>query len=294
MAEMARTRVNARYLPEAPWPDALQASADLEAALADTDMVVLAVPSHALRETAVAVAQARSAPPLVVWAAKGFDPQTGGLLHDTVADVFGPGAAAAVLSGPTFAAEVGADLPAAVTIASTHPGAAAHAVRLFHGGRFRAYTSTDVVGVEVGGAVKNVLAIAAGIADGLGFGANTRAALVTRGLAELTRLGLAFGGQRETFMGLAGLGDLMLTCSDNQSRNRRFGLAIAAGASSEEAAAEVGQVVEGLHAARHAARHARAFNVEMPITEQVHAVLHEGSSPRAAVEALLSRAPASE
>ena len=294
MAYMARRRVNARYLPDAPWPPGLHASADLESSVAGADMVVFAVPSSAVRETAGAVAALGSVPSLMVWAAKGFDPQTGALLHETMAEVFGSQAPAAALSGPTFASEVGADLPAAVTIASELEDVAHSVASAFHGGRFRAYTSSDVIGVEVGGAVKNVLAIAAGIADGLGFGANTRAALVTRGLAELTRLGLALGGQRETFMGLAGLGDLMLTCSDDKSRNRRFGLAIAGGASTGAAAASVGQVVEGMYAAAHAVRHAREQGVEMPITEQVHAVLHEGVSPRAAVEALLSRAPASE
>ena len=195
----------------------------------------------------------------------------------------------AVISGPTFACEVAADLPTAVTIASANAAFAADLVERLHNNNFRAYTGNDVVGVEVGGAVKNVLAIAAGIADGLGFGANTRAALVTRGLAEMMRLGVALGGRRETLMGLAGLGDLVLTCTDNQSRNRRLGLALAQGSTLAEALAAIGQAVEGVQTAIEIVHLAQKLGIEMPITAQVYEVLHAGRAPRDAVNALLNR-----
>jgi glycerol-3-phosphate dehydrogenase (NAD(P)+) len=199
-----------------------------------------------------------------------------------------------VLSGPTFANEIARGLPAAVSCASTHAGFAEQVAELFRNEWFRVYTSTDMIGVEIGGAVKNVLAIAAGIADGLGFGANTRAALITRGLREIVRLGAAMGGQPESFMGLAGLGDLVLTCTDDQSRNRRFGLALARGLSVAAAEQSVGQVVEGVGAAREVMRQARKIGVEMPIAEQVNRILHEGAAPADAVHALLARPPGAE
>jgi glycerol-3-phosphate dehydrogenase (NAD(P)+) len=195
----------------------------------------------------------------------------------------------AVISGPTFAAEVARGLPTAVTVAANDAGFAAALSARLHNERFRVYTSGDIVGVEIGGAVKNVLAIAAGIADGLGFGANTRAALVTRGLAEITRLGVALGGRRETFMGLAGLGDLVLTCTDDQSRNRRLGLALGRGLSLIEASAEIAQVIEGVETAREVAALTRAHGIDMPIALEVYRVLHEGKDPRAAVKALFGR-----
>jgi glycerol-3-phosphate dehydrogenase (NAD(P)+) len=199
-----------------------------------------------------------------------------------------------VISGPSFAGEVARGLPTAVTVASEDAAHARRVAALLHGSNLRAYTSADVIGVELGGAVKNVLAIAAGIADGLGFGANARAALITRGLAEMARLGLAVGGQRETFMGLAGIGDLVLTCTDDQSRNRRFGLAIGRGETATAAFAAIGQVVEGAATAREALRLARRYAVEMPITEQVNQVLYHGQDPRRAVEILLARDPKPE
>jgi glycerol-3-phosphate dehydrogenase (NAD(P)+) len=195
----------------------------------------------------------------------------------------------AVLSGPTFAAEVGRGLPTAMTVASMDGAFADDLARTLSGQSFRAYTSPDIVGVEVGGAVKNVLAIGTGIADGMGYGANTRIALIARGLAEMTRLGVALGARQETFMGLAALGDLVLTCTDDQSRNRRFGLAIAAGKSPAEAQHAIGQVVEGVLAARAVREVAARAGVEMPIAEQVYAVLYEGRDVRAAVKALMGR-----
>ena len=200
-----------------------------------------------------------------------------------------PGVPTAVISGPTFAAEVAAGLPSAVTVASADAGNAQRLANSISTATFRAYTSPDIVGVEVGGATKNVLAIGAGLSDGLGFGANTRVALVTRGLLEMTRLGLALGAQRETFMGLSGIGDLVLTCTDDQSRNRRFGLKIARGGSVDESLEAIGQVVEGYYAARAVRRVAARVRVEMPIVEQIYRIVYEGMAPREAVAALMSR-----
>jgi glycerol-3-phosphate dehydrogenase (NAD(P)+) len=210
-------------------------------------------------------------------------------MHEVADEVLGAQRPLAVISGPTFAREVALGLPTAVTVASAVPEFATALAARLGNNHFRAYTSDDVIGVEVGGAVKNVLAIAAGIADGLGFGANTRAALVTRGLAEMMRLGVVLGGQRETFMGLAGLGDLVLTCTDDQSRNRRVGLALARGQSLAEACRSVQQVAEGVKAAREVQGLAGKHGVEMPITEQVYRVLYDGLDPREAVHALLQR-----
>jgi glycerol-3-phosphate dehydrogenase (NAD(P)+) len=203
--------------------------------------------------------------------------------------VLGPGTAMAVLSGPTFAREVGMGLPTAMTVAANDEDYARELAENLSGDSFRAYTSTDIIGVEVGGAVKNVLAIGAGICDGLGFGANTRVALITRGLVEMTRLGIALGAQPATFMGLAGMGDLVLTCTDDQSRNRRMGLALAAGKSVKEAAQEIRQVVEGVLAAEAVRRVAQAAEVEMPICEQIYRILYEDADPQAAVIALMKR-----
>jgi glycerol-3-phosphate dehydrogenase (NAD(P)+) len=228
------------------------------------------------------------------WATKGLEPGGGRFLHEVTAEILGAAWPAAVISGPSFAGEVARGLPTAVTVASRDAAHARRVAALLHGSNLRAYTSADVIGVELGGAVKNVLAIAAGIADGLGFGANARAALITRGLAEMARLGLAVGGQRETFMGLAGIGDLVLTCTDDQSRNRRFGLAIGRGETAEAAFAAIGQVVEGAATVREALRLARRHQVEMPITEQVDEVLYHGQDPRRAVEILLARDPKPE
>jgi glycerol-3-phosphate dehydrogenase (NAD(P)+) len=225
----------------------------------------------------------------VAWATKGFELGSGKLPHQIAAEELGADRSMAVLSGPTFAREVGAGLPTAMTIAASDAGFALALAKSISGEQFRAYSSTDMIGVEVGGAVKNVLAIGAAISDGLGFGANTRIALITRGLVEMTRLGLALGAQRETFIGLAGLGDLVLTCTDNQSRNRRFGLAFAAGKTAEAAQTEIGQVVEGYAAARAVMTVAAQHQVDMPICRQVFRMLHEGVAPQTAVKELMSR-----
>lgn len=289
LAQLQLERRNSRYLPEAPFPDALRIEPDLGKALSAAEDVLLVVPSHAFRRMLERIAPHVRPGMRLAWATKGFELETGLLPHQVAAEVLGNRLPTAVLSGPTFAREVGAGLPTAMTVASADPVFALELARSLSGLNFRAYTSDDIIGVEVGGAVKNVLAIGAAISDGLGFGANTRVALITRGLVEMTRLGVALGARRETFMGLAGLGDLVLTCTDDQSRNRRFGLALAAGQSVEEAQRGIGQVVEGVQAARAVREVARRAGVEMPICEQVYRVVHEGVSPREAVRELMSR-----
>ena len=289
LALIARRRINEKYLPGQHFPDALTVEPDFHAAVGAAGAHLIAVPSHAFAQVAAALAAAPAGRAGILWASKGFDPSSGRLLHEVAAQLLPVGAPLGVLSGPTFAGEVARGLPAAVTLASTAEGFAREwAVRLANP-RLRVYTSNDITGVQIAGAVKNVLAIAAGIADGLGFGANTRAALVARGLSEMARLGEAAGGRAATFMGLAGLGDLVLTCTDDQSRNRRFGLALAGGASPGDAAAALGQVVEGVETSAQVMALARRFGVEMPICEQVRAVLTGASSAVAAVEALLAR-----
>lgn len=290
MAALARDRCNRRYLPDAVFPSALQVEPDLGRALSDEPVLLLAVPSHAFRSTLnELVPHLHHAGARVAWATKGFEMNTGMLPHQVAAEVFGSDLPVAVLSGPTFAKEVGAGLPTAMTVAAADPSFALDLARRLSGENFRAYTSGDIVGVEVGGAVKNVLSIGAGISDGLGFGANTRVALITRGLVEMTRLGVALGARPETFMGLAGLGDLVLTSTDNASRNRRFGLALAAGEGIGAAESAIGQVVEGIPAARAVRQVASRLDVEMPICEQVYRVVHEGLSPHAGVRELMSR-----
>ena len=290
LARLAAERRNARYLPDAPFPDGLVVEMDFDRAVADALDILVAVPSHAFRRTLERLKPRLDHGQRVAWATKGFELSSGRLPHEVAREVLGPNVPVAVLSGPTFATEVGRGLPTAMTVASPNEAFAAELVASISGQNFRGYTSSDIVGVEVGGAVKNVLAIGAGIADGMGFGANTRIALITRGLAEMTRLGVALGARPETFMGLAALGDLVLTCTDDQSRNRRLGLAIARGRTPDEAQREIGQVVEGVAAARAVRAVAARVGVEMPIAEAVYRVLHDGLDVRAAVTALMTRA----
>jgi glycerol-3-phosphate dehydrogenase (NAD(P)+) len=290
LAELQRDRRNARYLPDAPFPEQLRIEPDLKTALQASRDVIVAVPSHALRGTLEEIAPHLLPDARVAWATKGFEVSTGLLPHQVAREVLGESVPTAVISGPTFAREVGAGLPTAMTIAASDPGFAAELAQRFSGQNFRAYTSTDITGVEVGGAIKNVMAIGAGISDGLGFGANTRIALIARGLVEMTRLGVALGAKKETFMGLAGLGDLVLTCTDNQSRNRRFGLALASGEKVDAAQKTIGQVVEGVLAANAVRTVAQRAGVEMPICEQVYRVVYEGVAPKDAVKELMSRA----
>ncbi len=285
---LRRERVNAEFLPGISFPEGLQTTGDLESAVAQADEVLVVVPSHAFRRVLEACAPFLPRHTPLSWATKGLEPGTGRPLHLVAEEVL-DGHSLAVISGPTFAVEVARGLPTAITVASSDQQHAQRLAGYLHSENFRAYTSSDLIGLEVGGAAKNVMAIAAGIADGLGFGANTRAALITRGLAEITRLGLKMGGRLETFMGLGGLGDLVLTCTDNQSRNRRMGLALARGLSIEQARREIGQEVEGVMTAREIFRKAEQLAVEMPITEQTYRVLYQGLDPKAAVQALLER-----
>ena len=295
LQQMAETRQNARFLPEITFPENLHPVSDFVPYLSTVEDVLVVVPSHAFRETLALLAPHLAENVRICWATKGLEYETGLLLHQVAADVLGKNRSLAVLSGPSFAMEVAKGLPTAVTVAANHTDYAALLVKKFHHHpSFRPYTSCDMVGVEVGGAVKNIIAIAAGIADGLGLGANSRAALITRGLTEMVRFGTALGGVRETFMGLAGLGDLVLTCTDNQSRNRRMGYALAQGQTDSEAQAKIGQVVEGVHAAREVYRLAQEMEIAMPIVEHVHKVLQGEYTPQAAVQALLSRATTQE
>ena len=289
LAMLARDRCNRRYLPGADFPEALEVVPELADAVRQAGDVLVCVPSHAFHETLEALRPSLAADARLCWATKGFEMDTGRLPHQVAADVLGAAIPTAVLSGPTFAREVGAGLPTAMTVASETAEFARELAESISDHGFRAYTSSDITGVEVGGAVKNVLAIGAGISDGLGYGANTRVALITRGLSEMTRLGLALGAKPETFMGLAGMGDLILTCTDDQSRNRRMGLALAAGKTVAEAEEEIQQVVEGVQAARAVWQLAHKLGVEMPITEQVYKVIYEGLEPVAAVRNLMGR-----
>lgn len=291
LAAMVTERSNARYLPGAStgFPDALTVCLELADAVRGAADVLIVVPSQGLRALLTAVSPLLTPDMRLAWATKGFESGSGKLPHQVAREVLGTGRSIAVLSGPTFAREVGAGLPTAMTVASPDERFAAALARDLSSANFRAYTSTDIVGVEVGGAVKNVLAVGAGLSDGLGFGANTRVALITRGLVEMTRLGLALGARRETFMGLAGLGDLVLTSTDDQSRNRRFGLRLAGGASVEQALEEIGQAVEGWLAAQAVHEVAARERVEMPLCEGVYQVLYERKPAREVVRALMGR-----
>jgi glycerol-3-phosphate dehydrogenase (NAD(P)+) len=290
LAGMAAGRMNDRYLPGIEFPDNLHIEADLEACVRGANDILISVPSHGLRETLTKVAPLLEDGARICWATKGFELTTGKLPHQVAEEILGDNHPVAVLSGPTFATEVGEGLPTAMTIAANEPDFAGELATTLSGDKFRAYTSEDMIGVEVGGAVKNVLAIGAGLSDGLGFGANTRIALINRGLVEMTRLGVALGAKNDTFMGLAGMGDLVLTCTDNQSRNRRMGLLLASGKTVDEAQEEIQQVVEGVLAAKAVRDVAESLHVTMPICGEIYRILYEGASPREAVSALMGRA----
>lgn len=283
---------NREFLPGIPLPPGLTPTDDLRAALDGIDDVLMAVPSHAFH------AVLKQCGPLpgqrLAWATKGLEYRSGRFLHEVVQEVYPGMEAMAVLSGPTFAGEVARGLPTALTVAADDPGFAVRWAAYLNGPRFRAYTSDDLIGVQLGGAVKNVLAVAAGIADGLGFGANSRAALITRGLAEMMRLGRVLGGRAETFMGLTGQGDLVLTCTDDQSRNRRLGLLLGRGWTLDAARNAIGQVTEGVPAAAEVHALAQRVGVEMPICRATYAVLYEDLKPMDAVQRLFAREIRSE
>ena len=289
LAVMVVSRCNERYLESARFPDSLHVEPELPAALAGARDVLVVVPSQAFRAVLGELAPLLAPAMHVAWATKGFEQGSLKLPHQVAREALGARRRIAVLSGPTFAREVGAGLPTAMTVASPDAAYAQALACELSSANFRAYSSTDIMGVEIGGAVKNALAVGAGLSDGLGFGANTRVALITRGLKEMTRLGLALGAQADTFMGLAGLGDLVLTCTDDHSRNRRFGLLLAAGRTPQAALAEIGQAVEGYAAARAIQAVAARAGVEMPLCAMVYRVLYEKLPAKEAVRALMSR-----
>ena len=299
--EMQTQRSNQRYLPGFDFPDNLQAHGDLAKLTSEHQLFLIATPSHAFRETIKKIkSYDLTAKPLIIWATKGFDTggfETGGangeegavLLNQVVDQELGEGVAQAIVSGPSFSKEVAANLPTAITAAGSDPETVRNAAELFHNASMRVYMNNDFIGVQVGGAIKNVMAIAAGISDGLGYGANSRSAIITRGLAEIARLGEALGAQRDTFLGLAGMGDLVLTCTDNQSRNRRFGLGLGEGKSVTAVLKQIGQEVEGYTTCKEVRRLAIQHNIDMPISEHVFKVVYEQMSPNTAVQTLLNR-----
>jgi glycerol-3-phosphate dehydrogenase (NAD(P)+) len=300
MDEIASAGENTHYLPGYPFPDGLQVCTDFDAAVAhtfrdadgDDGLLIAACPVAGLRPLLESL-KGRPIPNLI-WLCKGFEYDTGLLPHQIFRDVLGTGIASGALSGPSFAQEVARGLPCALTIASTSAALRDGVVAAVHGGTMRVYSSDDLVGVEVGGAVKNVMAIATGVADGLGLGLNARAALITRGLAEVTRLGTTLGGNIETFMGLTGMGDLILTCTGDLSRNRRVGLGLAQGKALDTIVTELGHVAEGVPCAKAVRELAARLGVEMPITNAVAAVLFDGERPQDMVARMLARDPRDE
>lgn len=290
VAAMRERRENTRFLPGHPLPEALHVEADFDVAVAAAELLVVATPLAGLRGTLQRLAAIAPGKPLV-WVCKGLEAGTAKLPHVLAAEVLPAGSRYGALSGPSFAEEVARGLPTAITLAANDEAFARETALALHTPRLRIYANDDLPGVEIGGAVKNVMAIATGICDGLGLGLNARAALITRGLAEISRLGLALGARRETLMGLAGMGDLILTCTGDLSRNRRVGLALAAGKTLPQVLDELGHVAEGVSTAREVARLAQQMGIEMPITQAVDAILHHGISAGEAVERLLMRDP---
>ena len=293
LEEMAETRENSRYLPGIKFPQTLIIQPDLEQAISDADAVLVVCPSHAFGSVLEQIKPLLGDLPLA-WASKGFEPGTGRFLHEVAEEILNPGTPIALVTGPSFAKDVAEDKPTLVAVASNFPEFAQHLVEALHNKNFRVYLSNDIIGAELGGAVKNVLALATGIADGMGLGDNTRAALLTRGLAEMLRLGQAMGCQTETLMGLAGLGDLVLTSTGDLSRNRRMGLALGQNKTVEEAKKEIGQVVEGIGTADEVMRLARKHNVDMPIAEHVWKVVNGHMTPQQALAELMGRDPRPE
>ncbi|QOC24031.1 NAD(P)-dependent glycerol-3-phosphate dehydrogenase [Wenzhouxiangella sp. AB-CW3] len=287
--EMQQTRVNRRYLPDLELAGNISVSADFDRSVSGADRVLVVTPSHAFAETLDRLKSHLDERMGLAWASKGFEPGSGRLLHEVAVDRLGKDFPLALVTGPSFAREVAEGLPTAVTVAANSPDFGQRWAEMLHGVSFRAYYTADLVGAELGGAIKNVLAVACGMVDGLGLGSNTRAALITRGLAEMMRLGQALGADPRTLMGLAGIGDLVLTCTGDLSRNRRLGLALGQGKSRDQAVAEIGQVVEGIKTAEEVMRLAEKAGVEMPISEQVHGILYKGWSAKKGVQVLMER-----
>ena len=289
IAAIDQRHENTRYLPGLRLPESLRASTDLAATVASADLLLVVTPSHAFNETLHALAPHRRPGAGVAWATKGFEPGSGRFLHEVAAEVLGDSVPLAVVTGPSFAKEVAQGLPTAVTVHSDDEDFAQTVAEALHGSAFRAYTGSDMLGAELGGAMKNVLAVATGIADGMELGLNARAGLITRGLNEMLRLNMALGGRAETLMGLAGLGDLVLTCTGDLSRNRRLGLALGRGQSLREAVAAIGQVVESVQTCDEVMRLAERHGLELPISALVQRVLHEEITPSEGLKLLLSR-----
>lgn len=275
-------------------PENLVIEADFENTVRGVRDICLVVPSHAFRTVLTRLKSVASDNVRIMWGTKGLDPANAGFLHQAVYDIFSDTTPIAVLSGPSFAKEVMLNLPTAVSLAGNDQDFLASLVNRFHNGHFRVYLNADFIGVQLCGVIKNVMAIAVGISDGMGFGANTRCALITRGLAEMSRLCVVLGGLSETMMSLAGVGDLVLTCTDNQSRNRRFGLSIGQGNSAEKTLKDIGESVEGYYNAKQLYQLAQKHQVSMPIAEQVYAILYENRAPQAVLSELLDRESTSE
>ncbi|WP_230976322.1 NAD(P)H-dependent glycerol-3-phosphate dehydrogenase [Pseudothauera nasutitermitis] len=293
VAELRAQRENRRYLPGVALPEDLEVTASIDEAAAEADLHLVVTPLIGLRATVRALQRVRPGTPLV-WACKGLEAGSGRLPHEIVEEELGQDAPCGVLTGPSFAAEVARGQPTAITLASRDAAFVEHWLPVLHQPLLRVYANTDLVGAEIGGALKNVMAIAAGVSDGMGFGLNARAALITRGLAEIARLAVALGGRPETLMGLAGMGDLILTCTGDLSRNRRVGLALAQGKTLDVILRELGHVAEGVPTAREVAALAARHGVEMPLCEAVDALLHRGLSAAEAVDRLLARDPKHE
>ena len=294
MQTIQKYRYNKRYLPNICFPAGLNLYDDLRAALANVQDILIAVPSHAFASIITQLSPLISSEARIAWATKGLEPHSGFFLHKIVKDQLGLRREVAVLSGPSFALEVAKGLPTAVALASKSDAFAQSLIDKLHNQNFRIYLNDDLIGVQLCGALKNVFAIATGMACGLGLGANTQAALITRSLAEMTRLGLVLGAKQTTFLGLAGVGDLVLTCTDNQSRNRRFGIALGEGANLEEAKDRIDQVIEGIANTEQVFSLGQTYQIEMPITSAVRAILKGEITPKQAVNHLLSRKPTTE
>ncbi|KJY78501.1 glycerol-3-phosphate dehydrogenase [Vibrio coralliilyticus] len=295
MARLQSDRANHEFLPDIDFPQSLIVESDLEKAVQASRDLLVVVPSHVFGIVLNNIKPHLRADSRICWATKGLEPETGRLLKDVAIEVLGEGYSLAVLSGPTFAKELAMGMPTAISVASPDESFVSELQEKIHCSKtFRVYANSDFTGMQLGGAVKNVIAIGAGMSDGIGFGANARTALITRGLAEMTRLGAALGAQPETFMGMAGLGDLVLTCTDNQSRNRRFGLALGQGKDVDTAQDEIGQVVEGYRNTKEVWLLSQRMGVEMPIVDQIYQVLYQGKDAHMAAKDLLARDKKSE
>ncbi|WP_241608162.1 NAD(P)H-dependent glycerol-3-phosphate dehydrogenase [Rosenbergiella australiborealis] len=290
IARLSEQRCNAEFLSDVPFPENLALTSQLDVAVSQSRDLLVVVPSHVFGQVLKQLKPLLHSDSRIVWATKGLEVETGRLLEEVAREILGPDIPLAVISGPTFAKELAAGMPTAIALASKNHQFAADLQKKLHCGKsFRVYSNNDMIGVQLGGAVKNVIAIGAGMSDGMGFGANARTALITRGLAEMSRLGLALGAQAGTFTGMAGLGDLVLTCTDNQSRNRRFGMLLGQGATVEKAQEEISQVVEGYRNTKEVYLLATSVGVEMPIVEQIYQVLYCGMPTSDAAVALLGR-----